>query len=217
VPQVPGVSFAPVAVDLDPALVMAVLRHARVIHEGARADPMDEAWFLDRKGAPAEGHFRSYPLERLEPHLEALQGLDDLDMEGADREIHPLHAQFPARMDAMLDPIADDVEMCVDDIEVRIDAERRGEEAAAVRRVAVEEIAVVEIAIGACKGDRLRRLVDREFVAPGQDHQFSPLKTAILPCSRASEQAPRAIDRKLASPRSVRSTKAALNTAVETP
>ncbi len=120
-------------------------------------------------------------------------------------------------MDAILHPFAHHAEVRVDDIEMRIDPERGGEETAAIGSIAVEEIAVVEIAIRAREGHRLRGLVERKIVAHGQGHQFSPCNAAILSCSSASEQAPRAIERKLASPRVVRSTKAALNTAVETP
>ena len=56
----------------------------------------------------------------------------------------------------------------VDHIEMGIDAERGGEEHRPVRRVAIEEIAVVKVAVGAGKRHRLRRLVDRIVIAPCQ-------------------------------------------------
>jgi hypothetical protein len=69
---------------------------------------------------------------------------------------------------AVLHTAADDREVGVGHVQVRIDPECDGEELGPVRRIAVEEVAIVEIPVGARIGDRLRRLVDRKIVGLGQ-------------------------------------------------
>src|SRR5689334_13653321 len=59
---------------------------------------------------------------------------------------------------------------------MRIDSERDRKEGgvAGLRRIAVEEIAVVEIAVRARIGDRLRRLVNGKIVALAQRQRKTP-------------------------------------------
>ncbi len=68
----------------------------------------------------------------------------------------------------MFDPIADHREMGVGDVQLRVDPESDGEELRAVRLIAVEEVAIVEVPVGPGVGDRLGRLVDRKIVGLGQ-------------------------------------------------
>src|SRR3546814_6527810 len=65
----------------------------------------------------------------------------------------------------MLHAIDDDAEARVDDAELGIESHRRGEEDRPVGAGAVEEIAVVEIAVGPREGHRLACLVQRIIVA----------------------------------------------------
>lgn len=60
--------------------------------------------------------------------------------------------------------------MRIGDIKMRIDPECEREKPAAIGRIAVEEIAVVEIAICARKSDGVRGLVEREIIAVGKGH-----------------------------------------------
>ena len=178
---------------------------------------MRETRFLDRKSPTGEGNIRRHAIERFEAQPQHVEGFDDFDRERSYRHGHALHPQFGTGMDAMLHTVADHGEMRVDDVEMRVDPQCRGKEAAAIGGITVEEVPVVEIAVGAGIGNRLRGLVDRVIIPTAQDHQIASFSASILSRASASEQAPRAIDRKFASPRSVRSTNAALNTAVETP
>ena len=58
--------------------------------------------------------------------------------------------------------------MRIGDVEVRIDPERDRHERAAIGQIGVEEIAIVEIAIGARERDWLGGLVNRIVIALGQ-------------------------------------------------
>jgi hypothetical protein len=60
----------------------------------------------------------------------------------------------------------------VDDVKLRIDAKRGGEEDRAVGAVAVEEVAIVEVAVAAGKGNRLWCLVNRIVVAECEHRRF---------------------------------------------
>jgi hypothetical protein len=79
--------------------------------------------------------------------------------------------------------LRDNAEGGVDDIEVGIDPHRRGEEARTVAGVAVEEVAIVEIAIGAGISNRLRRLMDRKIVGL-TEHYLSPACPSIAGLGR---------------------------------
>ena len=169
------------------------------------------------KARPVKVISAAMPSNGSDAQPQHVERLDDLDRERSHRHRHALHPQFGTGMDAMLHTVADHGEMRVDDVEMRVDPQRGGEEAAAIGGITVEEIAVVEIAVGAGIGNRLRRSGGLGNHPAAEDHQIASFSASILSRASASEQAPRAIDRKFASPRSVRSTKAALNTAVETP
>ena len=80
----------------------------------------------------------------------------------------------------MLYPVDQHAERRIDDAELRIKAHRGGEKHRSVGRIAVEEIAVVEIAVGACECDRLGALVQREIVALGQ-HRSSSSRFFLQP------------------------------------
>jgi hypothetical protein len=64
----------------------------------------------------------------------------------------------------MLGASADRAEVCVSHVEVRVNSEGEREETAPIGRVAVEELADVEIAVGASIGDRIGGLVQRIVV-----------------------------------------------------
>src|SRR3546814_5769829 len=85
----------------------------------------------------------------------------------------------------MLHAIDDDAKAGVDDAELGIEAHRRGEKDRSVGAGAVEEIAVIEIAVGAREGHRLARLVQRIIVAFGQ-HGPHPVLSCNL--TRRSEE-----------------------------
>ena len=90
--------------------------------------------------------------------------LDHGDREAADEGVHPLHVERAGEEDRGLFPVTQHRDSAVDDVEVRVDTHRGGEEGFAVGAVAVEEIAVVEIAVRAGKSDRIGRLVDRIII-----------------------------------------------------
>src|ERR1700709_1150901 len=71
-------------------------------------------------------------------------------------------------MEIVLHTVHDHRERSVHHVQMRINAQRGGEEDAAVHRVAVEEIAVVEIAICAGGGNRLGQLMDGIVVGLGK-------------------------------------------------
>src|SRR3546814_3377525 len=72
----------------------------------------------------------------------------DRERDRADGQVEPLAPRTPARAQIMLHAIDDDAEARVDDAELGIESHRRGEEDRPVGAGAVEEIAVVEIAVG---------------------------------------------------------------------
>jgi hypothetical protein len=70
-------------------------------------------------------------------------------------------------MDAILHAIPDHREMRVGDVQMRIDAEGDAKVAGPVRRVAVKKIPVLEISVGAGKGNRFRGLMDGKIIGFG--------------------------------------------------
>jgi len=94
-----------------------------------------------------------------------LQGFDDGDGDRADRQIEPFAAHAFGGAQIMLFAVDRHAEGGVHDVELRVDAEGGGEEDAAVCAIAVEEIAVVEIAVAPGQCHRFRRLVQRVIVA----------------------------------------------------
>ena len=164
------------AVHLQRAGPVAVLRHAGEVHHHARPDAAREARLLDREGAAGELHVERESLGLLQRQAHLLQRLDHADRERADKCVHPLHVKRARHEDGGLLAPAQDRDGGIDDIEVRIDAHRGGEEGAAIGAVAVEEEAVIEIAVRAGKGDRFGRLVDRILVSGGEHGGFLPLR-----------------------------------------
>ena len=127
----------------------AVLRQPRVVHEHARTLAAREARLLDRRMAALK--IRSGGDAAViwrEAHTQPLQRLDHLHLDRPDAQIHALAVEPADGAEIMLHAVDEHAERGVDDVEMRIDAQRGGEEHRPVRRVAVEEIAVVEIAVG---------------------------------------------------------------------
>ena len=110
-------------------------------------------------------------LGRVERAAQRLEALDHLDLERTDRRVHPVEAELARRPhDAVLVAAAHEREG-VGDAEVRVLALPDDEEQLVGARVAVEVVAVVEVAIaGAGLADRLGDLVDREVVE-GREHR----------------------------------------------
>jgi hypothetical protein len=52
----------------------------------------------------------------------------------------------------------------IGDVEMRINAKGHGEKPGPILAIAIEEIAVIKIAVGAGKRDRFRRLMDRIII-----------------------------------------------------
>jgi hypothetical protein len=84
------------------------------------------------------------------------------------RKVHPFEPQDARGVQAAFLAVLHHRDVGVGHAQRRIDPIGHCHEGRAVRRIGVEEIAVVEIPVGAGVGDRLRRLVDREIVTLGQ-------------------------------------------------
>src|SRR5690606_3166301 len=113
-------------------------------------------------------------------HPQTLQRLDDFGGNRSDMRVHAFHVEETRGMDVALYAVDDDAERRIHDVEVRIDAERGGEEHFAIARVTVEEIAIVEIAVGARKRDRLRCLMNRKIVRLGEHVTGLPSRPASM-------------------------------------
>ncbi len=127
---------------------MPVLGHPGVIHHRTRANAPDEARLGNGEGAAGKGDVGGDPFA-IDDQAQALQGFDHFDPDWAAGQFHPLHPQLAAGVQAVLHPGPHYAKMRVCDIQMGVDAESSGKEAAPVRRIAVEEIAIVEIAISA--------------------------------------------------------------------
>src|SRR5205814_8441008 len=90
--------------------------------------------------------------------------------------IHALHVEAAPGVQGRLDAVAHHDKGGVRDVEMRVDAEgdRKEGGVSGLCRIAVEEVAVVEIAVGARIGDRLRRLVNGKIVALAQRQRKIP-------------------------------------------
>ena len=129
---------------------MAVLGQAGVVHEGPRTDAAHEARLFNRERASNKFNIGlNAVLSVIDNDPQLLQRLLDLDADGASRDIHPLHIQAGAGMEADLHAIADDAEMGVNHVQVRIDPQGHSEHPIALGRIAIEEIAVVKIPVSA--------------------------------------------------------------------
>src|SRR6185503_17912263 len=88
----------------------------------------------------------------------------------------------------MLLAVDEQAERRIDHIEMRVNAQRRRKEERPIGRIAIEEIAVVEIAVAARKRQRLRRLMDWVVIAPCE-HGVSPVFRGSLEAGVAPAQA----------------------------
>ena len=112
----------------------------------------------------------------VDQHAQFLQRLDHVDANRAGGNIHALHVEAARGVQRGLDAVAHDDKGRVRDVEMRINAERDRKEGgvSGLRGIAVEKIAVVEVAVGARIGDRLRRLVNGIIVALAQRQRKTP-------------------------------------------
>ena len=167
-----GMQRRALAIDFNPSRVVTVLSQAGVVHESARPDPVREARLLDRKRPAGKVQIGLHTLA-IDGDAKLLEWLDNLDPDRADLQVHPLHPQLARGVEVVLDPIADHRKMRVGNIEVGIDAKCHREKARAIGGIAIEEIAIIEIAVGPRIGNRLGRLMQRKIIAFGQ-HASSP-------------------------------------------
>ena len=166
------------AIEFDPALIASVLRQPGIVHQGARTDPPDEARLLDRRAAAGEDDIGGdAAIRRVDGHAQFVQRLDHFDADRANGKIHPFHVETSRGMQRGFHPVADHDKSGIGDVQVRINAERGCEERriSGLVRIAVEKIAVVEIAVSPRIGHRLRRLVDRIVIALAQRQMLLPV------------------------------------------
>src|SRR5580698_2295931 len=157
------------SVQRDVAVIGAVLGKPGVVHHRARADAIGEARLLYRRRARVEGEIGLDAVRVLaDRHTQRLERLDDCDCARAAARGHALHGQHARGAQVVLHPAHDQRERSIHHVEVRIDAQGGREEHLAVRRIAVEEVAVVEIAVGARGRDGLGQLVDGIGVGLGE-------------------------------------------------
>ena len=150
----------------------AVLRHARVVHEGAVADAPEEMRLLKGLGDALEHHVeREAVFVGLGVDVRLAQRLDDLDADRSDLRVHPVGAQLARGAHDVLGLAVDDGgREGVDDADVGVDAHRHHEIGVAFQRVGAEVVAVVEVAVaGADSVDRLGCLV-YQVIVEGREH-----------------------------------------------
>ena len=153
-------------VDCDRAGPVAILRQSGIVHHQSGAVAASEAGFLDRmmpSGKLDGGGDRTVVAGDGKTKL--FKRFDDGDGDRSDGQVEPLAAHSFGSAQIVLLAADRDAEGGVHDIELGVDAEGGGEEDFAVGAVAVEEIAVIEIAVAAGQSHRFRRLVQRIFVA----------------------------------------------------
>ena len=115
--------------DLDPALIGAVLRQARIVHHGARALAVGEARLLHRQRAGVKGDVGANAVRIVaDAHAQHLQRLDHLDRDRADLGVHPLHVEQARGAQIVLHAAVDHRQGGVHHVQMRIDAQRHGEE-----------------------------------------------------------------------------------------
>ncbi|MEY4255397.1 MAG: hypothetical protein RLZZ141_624, partial [Pseudomonadota bacterium] len=105
---------------------------------------------------------------------EPLQGLLDLNADRASGDVHPLHIEAGAGMETDLHPVPDNAEMGINHVQMRIDTKGHREHPIAFSSIAIEEIAVIKVPVGAGIGDGLRGLVKGIVVPAGQGHVCCP-------------------------------------------
>src|SRR5204863_139529 len=67
-------------------------------------------------------------IRRIDRHAQSVQWFDHLDADRAGADIHPLHVEAARGVQRGLDAVADHDKGGVRDVQMRIDAERGGEE-----------------------------------------------------------------------------------------
>ena len=160
------------AVDLDPTLPPAELGEACVVERDSEPDLLEEVWLLDGGRSTHEGQVRSQPLlGRVDRDPKRVERLEHFDPDRADLvrvgtvgwgPTRRMHADLSCGRGAT---ICDHAERGVDDMAVRVQPHRRGEEQTGVPGVAVEEVAVVVVDVaGRRLGDRAGGLMDRKVV-----------------------------------------------------
>ena len=116
---------------------------------------------------PGDVH-RDIGVVRLDDDTKRVERFDDLDAQGTDGDVHPVVERLGCAHDA-LHAVAGDGEEGIGRPEVEVLAEPEDREVVVGRRVEVEVVAVVEIAIaGGGVADVFRRLMDG-VVVPARD------------------------------------------------
>ena len=171
--------LGPFTVDLDPPLVVPVLRESRQIHERSGTQASEEAGLLDHPSPGVKRQVSAEPVLVLaHPNTQCPQRLDDLDLDGADTRIHALHPEGAGGEDAVLNAATYDAEGPIHDVEIRVDPERSREVELPRPVVPVEEVAVVEVPARPGVRDGLGRLVDRVVVASAEHLVSGPDSTS---------------------------------------
>ena len=117
------------ALHVDEALIRSVLGQPRVVHDRAWALAIGEARFFHRLGARGEDKIGCDAVFVVtDAHPQALQRLDHLDRDGADARIHPLHVEQARGAQIVLHAVHDHRERGIHHVQMRIDAQRAGEE-----------------------------------------------------------------------------------------
>jgi hypothetical protein len=159
----------------DLSLPAPELREARHVHRDPRAGSYRLAPLLDTGRARDERQVAlDAGLVRLEHDARAAHRLHDLDPERSDARVRRVLRCAPRAVKGVLLAVAHDREAAVQDSAVGIQAHPHGEVELPVVRVAVEPVAVVDVAVARRRvGDRLGDLVDRVVVESGE-HAFLP-------------------------------------------
>ena len=162
---------APGVADL--ALPEAELVEARRLHAADAARDALEA-LLDVGGASDPAQLGGDAgLVVVDGDAQALHRLEDLELPRADLEVGRLLGRAARSVEGVLLAVARDREAAVHDLEVRIERGADAEVELALVLVAVEPVAVVDVAIARRgPGDRLGRLVDR-IVVELREHRAS--------------------------------------------
>ncbi len=145
---------------------VAGLGEALSVENGLRAGARHVARLVMSRRRGPESQIAGQPLAdvvRDETHL--LQRLDDLDVQRPDRLLHAVVAEHIRRADHELAGALAQRHEAVDDAEMRVDAETGDELAFSVTLIAVQDAAVVHVAVtGGEVRHRQGRLMNREFI-----------------------------------------------------
>ena len=142
-----------------------ILRGARQIHHHARALAACEArlfnGFMARRGgqAAAQAAFIIGQCDAGFAHR-----FDNFDSQRPDGQGKSVTQHFFGGAQIILPPLIRQRKTGIHNVQLRIDAERSGEEDRAVGAIAIKEKAVIKIAVAARIGHRLGRLVQRIII-----------------------------------------------------